>query len=162
MTRPTVVESSTKWCVYAYSLVEWELLMNSKEAKRFGMILRKRREALGLTVRQVSNASNVPHTTVARIERGEFSAPRPDKLARVAAALELSPVELFAQAGYFSPDALPDFATYLSAKYPDLSALAVAKLQQQLEELTGRDQIPTTPPTPTKEEFTDDPAGGAA
>jgi transcriptional regulator with XRE-family HTH domain len=126
------------------------------------MILRKRREALGLTVRQVSNASNVPHTTVARIERGEFSAPRPDKLARVAAALELSPVELFAQAGYFSPDALPDFATYLSAKYPDLSALAVAKLQQQLEELTGRDQIPTTPPTPTKEEFTDDPAGGAA
>jgi transcriptional regulator with XRE-family HTH domain len=136
--------------------------MNSKEAKRFGMILRKRREALGLTVRQVSNASNVPHTTVARIERGEFSAPRPDKLARVAAALELSPVELFAQAGYFSPDALPDFATYLSAKYPDLSALAVAKLQQQLEELTGRDQIPTTPPTPTKEEFTDDPAGGAA
>jgi hypothetical protein len=80
----------------------------------------------------------------------------------VAAALELSPVELFAQAGYFSPDALPDFATYLSAKYPDLSALAVAKLQQQLEELTGRDQIPTTPPTPTKEEFTDDPAGGAA
>jgi len=95
-------------------------------SETFGMILRKRREALGLTVRQVSNASNVPHTTVARIERGEFSAPRPDKLARVAAALELSPVELFAQAGYFSPDALPDFATYLSAKYPDLSALAVA------------------------------------
>ena len=134
--------------------------MNTEDAKRFGEILRKRREALGLSVRQVADLSQVLHSTVLRIEGGEFAAPRPDKLARLAAALQLSPAELFAQAGYFSADDLPDFPTYLSIKHPELPASAVAELQRHYEEVLAHHELSAGQPVPTTEELTHDPAGG--
>jgi transcriptional regulator with XRE-family HTH domain len=135
--------------------------MNTEDAKRFGEILRKRREALGLSVRQVADLSQVLHSTVLRIEGGEFAAPRPDKLARLAAALQLSPAELFAQAGYFSPDDLPDFTTYLAVKHPNLPASDAAELQQRYEEVLARSEGTPDRSVPTTEELVDDPAGGA-
>ncbi len=94
--------------------------MDEAQAKALGAMLRRRRHALGLTVRQIEAATGIPNTTVSRIETGSFKAPRPDKLAKIAQALDLSAGELFAQAGYLEPGDLPDFATYLATKHPEL------------------------------------------
>ena len=102
--------------VHAYFLLEWHLVMNPQEAREFGQRLRDRRESLGLTVRQVSDAAKVPHSTVARVERGEFAAPRPDKLAKLATALGFSPAELFAAAGYVRADELPELRDIFESK----------------------------------------------
>ena len=135
MTKDDVVKWSMGCGVHAYFLLEWHLVMNPQEAREFGQRLRDRRESLGLTVRQVSDAAKVPHSTVARVERGEFAAPRPDKLAKLATALGFSPAELFAAAGYVRADELPDFATYLKAKYPSLAQSVVDELRKRFHEL---------------------------
>ena len=137
MTKDDVVKWSMGCGVHAYFLLEWHLVMNPQEAREFGQRLRDRRESLGLTVRQVSDAAKVPHSTVARVERGEFAAPRPDKLAKLATALGFSPAELFAAAGYVRADELPDLATYLKAKFAGLSPSVIDELGQQFDSLTA-------------------------
>jgi transcriptional regulator with XRE-family HTH domain len=140
MTDSRVVEWSTKGCVYASFLVEWKFksgkpTMDESQAKAFGAMLRRRRYALGLTVRQIEAATGIPNTTISRIETGSFKAPRPDKLARIAQALGLSAGELFAQAGYLVADDLPDFATYLATKHPELPDDERARLSDQFATL---------------------------
>jgi len=143
MTDSHVVEWSTRGCVYASFLVEWKFksgkpIMDESQAKALGAMLRRRRHALGLTVRQIEAATGVPNTTVSRIETGSFKAPRPDKLAKIAQALDLSAGELFAQAGYLEAGDLPDYGTYLATKHPEIPDDERARLSDHFCELLGR------------------------
>jgi transcriptional regulator with XRE-family HTH domain len=61
--------------------------MEPDRAAALGQHLRTRREELGLSTRQLSAQAGVNDVTIVRIERGEFAAPRPDKLSRLADAL---------------------------------------------------------------------------
>ena len=86
----------------------------------------------------VGAATDIPSTTVSRIETGSFEAPRPDKLARIAQALELSAGELFAQAGYLVATDLPEYATYLRTKRPDLPESAIKSLHDHFMEILNQ------------------------
>lgn len=132
--------------------------MDEQQAKQLGTMLRQRRHALGLTVRQIGAATDIPSTTVSRIETGSFRAPRPDKLARIAQALELSAGELFAQAGYLVATDLPEYSTYLRTKLPDLPESAIRGLHDHFMAIL--DQHGLTPfPQPALEELTDESPG---
>jgi transcriptional regulator with XRE-family HTH domain len=95
--------------------------MNEKQARVLGALLRAKRKQLGYSTYRLAEAAGVPNSTVVRIELGRFAAPSPDKLAKFAEALGMGLGEVYAKAGYVVPDDLPEFDTYLSAKYPDLS-----------------------------------------
>ena len=95
--------------------------MNESQAQALGAMLRARRKELGYSTYQLAEAAGVRNSTVVRIELGRFAAPSPEKLARFAEELEMSLGEVYAKAGYIVPDDLPDFDTYLSKKYPELT-----------------------------------------
>ena len=77
-----------------------------------------------------------PAPTIMRLERGEFGRPDPEKLQRIARALDLDARDLFALAGYVPSDGLPNFGPYLEAKYGDeLSASARKELERHFERL---------------------------
>lgn len=100
------------------------------QAKKLGRQLRKRRDQLGLSLRQLERLADVDNGTIARIEQGAFAAPAPDKLARIADALGLSLADVFALADYAVPGDLPSFQPYLRTKYRDMPPEAVDDLNK--------------------------------
>ena len=62
------------------------------EQQSVGELLRKRREELSLTQRQIANEVGVTESTVSRWESGDIDNMRRDKIARLANALKVSPL----------------------------------------------------------------------
>ena len=112
--------------------------MNPKQAKELGRQLRARREALGLSLRDLAELAGTTDTTIIRIEQGAYAAPAPDKLSRIADALGLSLADVFALAEYVVPDELPTFAPYLRTQYRDLPAPAVDELERSFKRIAKR------------------------
>jgi transcriptional regulator with XRE-family HTH domain len=131
--------------------------MNEGQAKSLGQFLRRRRQELGLSKRQLAALTRMRDSTIVRIERGEFSAPRPDKLSRIAMALHLSLADVFARAAYFVPDELPSFDAYLRAKCPELPPPAAAELGHHFAELQQRYGLPVDLTEPNIGRLDDDP-----
>jgi len=67
-------------------------------------------------------------SSIVRLEQGQFFAPSPAKLSQLATALHLPLADIFVRAGYFVPDELPSFKTYVQAKYPALPESGVTEL----------------------------------
>ncbi|MFB9705274.1 helix-turn-helix domain-containing protein, partial [Rhodococcus aetherivorans] len=55
-------------------------MRNAETAQHLGEYLQKARHTTGLTIRQLSELSGVPRTTIGKIERGGTARPRPDLL----------------------------------------------------------------------------------
>jgi transcriptional regulator with XRE-family HTH domain len=105
------------------------------QAARLGALIRNRREELGLSTRQLAEQAGMNFATVARIEQGQFAAPGPDKLARIAEALGLNTADLFGLADYTVPDDLPSFQPYLRSKYRGMPKGAVDDLNRAFERI---------------------------
>jgi transcriptional regulator with XRE-family HTH domain len=99
-----------------------------EQAKRFGEWLRQRRQDVGLSTTQLARIVGTTDGTVTRIEQGFIAAPAPDKLSRIAEALDLSLADVYAMAGYTVSTELPSFQPYLRRKYRDMPAEAIDDL----------------------------------
>lgn len=108
------------------------------QAKRLGQTLRTRREALGLSQRQLAAEAGVNDATIVRIERGAFGAPAPDKLSRIAEALEMRLADVFALADYVVPADLPSFQPYLRSRYRDLPDEAIEDLDRAFSRIVKK------------------------
>lgn len=93
--------------------------VHPEQAIRLGAFLRERREALGLSSREIARRTGINDATLSRLERGEFAAPRPDKLSKVAEALGIPLADVFALADYVVPEDLPTPSPYFRARYRD-------------------------------------------
>jgi transcriptional regulator with XRE-family HTH domain len=113
-------------------------IVDPQQAAKLGQLVRSRRQELGLTVRQLAEQADMNFATVARIEQGQFAAPGPDKLARIAEALGLSTADVFGLAEYTVPDDLPSFQPYLRSKYRDMPADAVDDLNKAFERIVRK------------------------
>ena len=60
----------------------------------FSQLIKSRREELGLTLEEVSRVVGVKKSTILRWENGEINNPRRDRIALLAAVLQLPPMEL--------------------------------------------------------------------
>jgi transcriptional regulator with XRE-family HTH domain len=112
--------------------------MDQEQAKELGRRLREQREKLGLSTRELAERAATTHTTVVRLEQGAYDAPAPDKLSRIAAALDLSLADVYALADYSVPGDLPSFRPYLRSKYRDLPAPAVEELERAFARVAKR------------------------
>jgi transcriptional regulator with XRE-family HTH domain len=115
-----------------------EISMDDQQARKLGELLRARREQLGFSLRQVVKASDVPYSTVLHFEEGRISAPAPDKLARVAEALDLRLADVYAMSGYAVPKELPTIKPYLRIKYGDLTDVDVDAIERYAARLAKR------------------------
>jgi transcriptional regulator with XRE-family HTH domain len=105
------------------------------QAARLGRLIYSRRKELGLSTRQLAEQAGMNFGTVSRIEQGQFAAPDPGKLARLAEALGLSIADVYGLADYAVPDDLPSFQPYLRSKYRDMPAEAVEDLNKAFERI---------------------------
>ncbi len=115
-------------------------MMDDKQAKRLGALLRARRNELGLSSRVLGKLTGVDAVTIQRLELGAISAPAPDKLARIAEALGLRLADVYAHAGYVVPNELPAFTPYMRTKYgalPDDDLDAIARYAERLAKKHG-------------------------
>jgi len=71
------------------------------EENKLGKLIRGRRKAMGLTLKQVSDLSGVHHSGISRIERGERM-PRGFTLRKLAKPLGFREIRLFKIAGFIS------------------------------------------------------------
>jgi len=94
--------------------------MDQKQANRLGAFVTAARTAKGMSKAAVAAAAETSAATITRIEQGKFAAPRPDKLARIARALDIPLADIFAAAEYSAPADLPNFSQYMHAKYGDV------------------------------------------
>ena len=112
--------------------------LTPKQALALAKILRDKRAALHLSMRQIEAVSGVNSATIVRLERGSILTPQPETLKAMAAALDLSVSDLFAVADWVPAQELPTFRPYLRAKYKDLPESAVAEMEQFFERLAKR------------------------
>ncbi len=109
--------------------------MDHQTAAEFGRFLKARRGELGLTTRKLAELASVNQATVVRLEAGAIAEPRPDKLRRLAEALDMSTSELHARAGYAAARDLPGLNVYLRGKFRDLSPQDVEQIGGYIEGL---------------------------
>ncbi|MEK7603391.1 MAG: helix-turn-helix transcriptional regulator [Patescibacteria group bacterium] len=109
--------------------------MDKQEALRLGNFLRQKRQDLNLSTRALEKLCGITNPTIVRIENGEFVAPSPKKLARLANALNLPLADVYALAGYIAPKQLPNLKPYLNAKYSYLPEDVISKLEDHIERI---------------------------
>lgn len=68
-------------------------------AVEFGRKIRLTREALGLTIRELGNLTDISSGYLAPVERGDFGPPSEKKIVRIARALAIDQDELVLLAG---------------------------------------------------------------
>jgi transcriptional regulator with XRE-family HTH domain len=114
------------------------LTLNREQAHELGRFLRRHRKEQHLTTRAVAEAADVDRTTVIRLEQGYFTRPHPAILRRVAVALGISTVDVFALAAYDVPADLPTLKPYLRTKYRELPPEAVEQIEAYAANLARR------------------------
>lgn len=109
--------------------------MSQAQLKELGRLVHRERAKAKLTQRGLAEKAGVTHPTILRLERGEFGRPDPEKLQRIAQALDLGAGDLFALAGYIHADHLPSLGPYLRAKFAgDLSAKDRKDIERYVEQ----------------------------
>jgi transcriptional regulator with XRE-family HTH domain len=110
--------------------------MSKAQLKALGTLIARERGKRKLTQRDLAREAGMSHPTIFNLERGNFNRPDPEKLQRIARALDLDVEDLFALAGYTPSDGLPNFGPYLRTKLgKELSASDRKKLERYYEQL---------------------------
>jgi transcriptional regulator with XRE-family HTH domain len=104
---------------------------------KLGAALREAREFKAVSQRQLGKLSGVDYSSISRMERGEFAAPDPLKLQKLARALDVEVEGLYALAGYLMPEGLPELVPYMRAKY-DLPHEAAEEFERYFARLKKR------------------------
>jgi HTH-type transcriptional regulator, competence development regulator len=69
------------------------------DAEPFGDLIRRAREAQGITLRKFADRVGMSATYLSKVERGEFAPPAEEKIKAIARVLSLDPDELLGRAG---------------------------------------------------------------
>ena len=126
--------------------------MDKKQAEKLGRMLKEAREALGYSTYRLGELADMDQATVVRLEAGSITAPRPDKLSRLATALSLSAADLFALADYTVPTDLPSCKPYLRAKYSQLPQADIEKIEAFAADLAQKHGVNLEGPAPGEDE----------
>jgi transcriptional regulator with XRE-family HTH domain len=103
---------------YAHQQAE-NMGMSQAQLNELGRLIRRERAKAKLNQRELAEKTGVIHTTILRLEHGKFGRPDPEKLERIAHALNLGAGDFFALAGYMRSDHLPSLDPYLQIKFED-------------------------------------------
>jgi len=126
--------------------------MTPDEAAELGSHLRSARQAKGLSARQLGDLAGMNDASIVRIENGTFKAPRAEKLARIAEALDLNSFEVLERAGYTSSADLPTMQPYLRTKYRNLPPEAMEQIERYASRVAKKHGISLEGPAPGEDE----------
>ena len=72
-----------------------------------GSYIKKKRESIGYSLKKLASLSGISDSELLKIEKGERQNPNGKYLSDIAKALEISPFELFLEAGYIEKSDMP-------------------------------------------------------
>jgi transcriptional regulator with XRE-family HTH domain len=105
---------------------------------QLGEYVRARRAAIGMSMRQLEEATDIPRSGLSEIENGRRAMPGPELLQRLAEALGVDYEDLYAVSGISRPEKLPELDAYLRTRYPDVTATDRRSLERYFEELRSK------------------------
>jgi len=91
--------------------------MTQAQAKQLGTLMAKARRRKGLSHRALALQLGVAYGWLSELEAGRFVDPAPDRLARLAEALDIEPARIDRITKGSMADSLPEVRTYFRAKY---------------------------------------------
>lgn len=90
--------------------------MSPSDLSRLGSFIAQQRTKLDMSQNALAIEVGVTRSTILRMERGDFGRPDPEKLQRIARALDLDAEDFFELAGYAPDESLPALRPYLRRK----------------------------------------------
>ena len=109
----------------------------SGEPSGLGRFVRERRQAAGLSQRQLAAAANVSTANISRMESGFHPTPTLELLKRVAEVLDIDMAELLSYRGIPMPDASAGLKVYLRRQY-GLPDQGVAEAEAAIERIAAK------------------------
>lgn len=103
-----------------------------------GRILRRRREALGLTIREVQRRCGISNSYLSQVENGKIEHPGPLYLAKIAEIYQIPVGDIYYHIGYVPPAPPMPAANCHYQLFHDLSASEETALVQYLTFLRWR------------------------
>lgn len=125
--------------------------MDEDQAKQLGEHLQNARNLKGLSARALAELTGIADSSIVRIELGMVAEPRPDKLKRIAEALDLSTADVFERAGYATATDLPAMQPYLRTKY-NLPPEAMEEIERSVARIAKKHGISLEGPAPGEDE----------
>jgi transcriptional regulator with XRE-family HTH domain len=110
--------------------------MTTAQAKQLGTLVAKARRRKGLSYRALATQLGVAYGWLSELEMGRFLDPAPDRLARLAEALDIAPARIDRITKGSMADSLPEVRTYFRAKYgltPEQSEQIARYLERYIE-----------------------------
>jgi transcriptional regulator with XRE-family HTH domain len=107
--------------------------MPTDPSTTLGQELEDARQQAGLSLRDLAQLIELPHSRINRIVKDEVERPSPDTLVRLARTLNLSVARLFTLAGY----PYPDLDDLLTTDYR-LPQAAIAEIHQVISNHRGK------------------------
>jgi transcriptional regulator with XRE-family HTH domain len=118
--------------------------MRDNERAALVALLRKRREELGLSARQVAFKAGIDPGSITWLEQGKVAQPRFETVRALAEALDLPLADVYAAANWLPEGELPSLRPYMRAKYgDDLSDDDLAKVERYVQRLSRQSRGPT-------------------
>jgi transcriptional regulator with XRE-family HTH domain len=112
--------------------------MTPEEATRLAELLRTKRHALGLSVRELAHRSGINPTTVLRLEAAQIPTPKAESLIAIGKTLGVATADLFAVASWLPKGQLPTLSPYLRATYGELPEESVNEIEEFVDRLRAR------------------------
>jgi transcriptional regulator with XRE-family HTH domain len=115
--------------------------------KKFGEVIRSKREAKGISLREMAKKLNLSPTYLSKVERDEIPPPAVERIVALAQFLGLPSDELFALADRVPDDLLP-IIKGKPTTVPELLRLIDRLTDEQVRELSKEidQRFPTRPP----------------
>jgi transcriptional regulator with XRE-family HTH domain len=108
--------------------------MTKEQAQRIGRMIAVARRNKGWSLRRLSVETGISHPWLISVERGEYSTPAPDRLIRIAEALNLDPERIERIVKGQISESLPGVRTYFRAKY-DLSQEEIDQIEKTVNQI---------------------------
>ncbi|MBF6188910.1 helix-turn-helix domain-containing protein [Nocardia farcinica] len=110
-----------------------------------GSLIRDARIKAGFTFRALSEASGVAQGQISKLEKGQVLKVNPAHIAALAEPLDLSLYDLYAAAGYKTPESISRLAGDLEDKIRQLPPEAITRLERYVEALLNDTAVTASP-----------------
>jgi transcriptional regulator with XRE-family HTH domain len=115
-------------------VVTEETEVTKEQAQRIGRMIATARRNKDWSLRRLSTESGISPTWLMKLERGEYTAPAPERLIRVADTLRIDPERIERIVKGQISENLPGVRTYFRAKY-DLTPEEIDEIERTVQEV---------------------------